>query len=44
VWWYISVIPALGRLKWKDHEFKVSLGYIRRSCLKHKTKENKKFN
>jgi hypothetical protein len=28
VWWYKSVIPALGRLRQEDHEFKDSLGFI----------------
>jgi hypothetical protein len=35
--WYISVIPTLKRLRQEDLEFKVSLGYVARSCLK-KTK------
>jgi hypothetical protein len=34
VWWLKSVIPALGRLRQKDWEFKVSLGYLARACLK----------
>jgi hypothetical protein len=33
-WWCMPVIPALGRLKWDDWEFKASLGYIVRLCLK----------
>jgi hypothetical protein len=28
------VIPALGRLQQENNEFKVSLGYIVRPCLK----------
>jgi hypothetical protein len=29
-----AVIPALGRLRKEDVEFKVSLGYLGRPCLK----------
>lgn len=33
VWWYMPVVPAPGA--WRhDHEFNISLGYIRRSCVK----------
>jgi hypothetical protein len=32
----LTIIPALGRLRWEDLEFKVILGYIRRPCLKQK--------
>jgi hypothetical protein len=28
VWWCTPIIPALERLRQKDHEFKASLGYI----------------
>jgi hypothetical protein len=31
-WWYSPVIPALGRGKQKDLEFKTSLGYMVRAC------------
>jgi hypothetical protein len=34
VWWYIPVIPALGRLAKEDHEFEASLGYIAGHNLK----------
>jgi hypothetical protein len=35
-WWYMSVIPALGRLRQEDSKFKVSLGYIITSSFKKK--------
>jgi hypothetical protein len=31
--WCISIIPALGRQRWEDHKFKVSLGCRARPCL-----------
>jgi hypothetical protein len=39
VWWYMSVIPALGRLRQEDHEFSVSLDYIVRPGLKNQKKK-----
>jgi hypothetical protein len=42
--WYMSVIPALGGLRQEDHEFKGTLVYIIRSCVKKlKTKNHKKM-
>jgi hypothetical protein len=41
VWWLLSVIAALGRLRQENHEFKANLVYIERSYLR-KTKQNKK--
>jgi predicted glycosyl hydrolase (DUF1957 family) len=35
-WWYIPVIPALGRLRQEDHQFEVNLGFTVRPCLKNK--------
>jgi hypothetical protein len=32
--WYISIIPALRKLRQEDDEFEGSLGYIVRSCQK----------
>jgi hypothetical protein len=35
VWWWCSpVIPKLGKLRQEDLEFKASLNYILRSCLR----------
>jgi hypothetical protein len=34
VWWHMPVIPALERLRQKDHEFKARLDYTVRPCLK----------
>jgi hypothetical protein len=40
----VPVTPALRRLRQKDHEFEVSLGYIARSCLEKQTNKNKQTN
>jgi hypothetical protein len=36
----MPVISAPGRLRPEDHEFKVSLSYILRPCLKKKKKSS----
>jgi hypothetical protein len=36
----MQVTPALRRLRHKDLEFKVSLGYIARSCLVEEKKKS----
>jgi hypothetical protein len=36
------IIPALGRQRQEDHEFKVSLGYTARLCLKKKDNKKKR--
>jgi hypothetical protein len=36
VLWYKPVISALGRLRQKNHKFKISLRYKTRPCLKKK--------
>jgi hypothetical protein len=36
----MSIIPAPGRLRQKDHEFEHSLGYIVKCCLKGKKKSS----
>jgi uncharacterized membrane protein len=32
-WWYIPVIPALGRLRQEDQELEASLDYKAKPCL-----------
>jgi hypothetical protein len=39
VYWCMFVIPALGRIRKKDHEFEASLDYIVRHYLKIKSQE-----
>lgn len=36
VWWLKPVVSALGKMKQEDHQFKPSLGEIRRSHFKIK--------
>jgi hypothetical protein len=36
VWWYVSLIPALKRLRQEDNKFEASLGYTANPCLKTK--------
>jgi hypothetical protein len=36
VWWYVPVIPALGKLRQEEPEFQASLGYMIRTYLKKK--------
>jgi hypothetical protein len=38
-WWDTSVSPALRRWRQEDQEFKTSLGYRIRPCLKKKKKK-----
>lgn len=33
-WGHMSVIPALGRLRWRNFEFEVFKSYTVRPCLK----------
>jgi hypothetical protein len=44
-WWLMPVIPALGRLRQEDHEFKASLGYLEilRETLSQKKKKKSVF-
>jgi hypothetical protein len=38
----VYTFPVLGRLRQDGHEFKTSLSYIARPCLKKKRKEGRK--
>jgi hypothetical protein len=38
IWWYKSIIPALRRVRHKDHGLETSLGYTVKACLKKKKK------
>jgi hypothetical protein len=42
LWWCMPVILALQRMRQEDCEFKVSLNYTARPCLKNRTKQIKK--
>jgi hypothetical protein len=39
-WWCTTVIPALGRLRQEDLEFKASLGYIQKQLVFETYKKN----
>jgi hypothetical protein len=41
-WWCTPVIPAFGRLRQEDLEFKANVGYIVSPCLKKPKKKNPK--
>jgi hypothetical protein len=42
MWGCMPVIPAFGKMRQKDHKFKVSLGYIVGSRLKKQTNKRQK--
>jgi hypothetical protein len=33
----VTILPALGKVRQEDHEFKASLGYTERPCLNRET-------
>jgi hypothetical protein len=37
VWRHMPIIQKLGRVKWEDNDFKDSLAYLVRPCLKIKS-------
>jgi hypothetical protein len=41
-WLHKPIIPALRRLRQENHEFKFSLGYKARPCLKQNKNQRKK--
>jgi hypothetical protein len=43
VWCHRTIVPALGRLVWKDHKFEARLGCMVRTRLKKKEKEQAKL-
>jgi hypothetical protein len=40
---HMAIIPALGRLRQEDHEFKASLGCLVRPCLKKSNQKKKEL-
>lgn len=42
VWWYMTTIPELRRLKEESDKFKASLSYLGRPCLNTHTHFKKK--
>jgi hypothetical protein len=38
VWWGITVIPALGKLRQEDWEFEANWGFKMRPCLRNQRK------
>jgi hypothetical protein len=33
-WWYMTIIPTVGKLRQEDKKFETSLGYMVRPCSK----------
>jgi hypothetical protein len=38
MWWYMPIIPALGRLRQEDPELEASLGFIMETKVRTKIK------
>jgi hypothetical protein len=43
VWWYPPVNTNYGWLRQEDHEFKASLNFIARHCIKKKKVEDPRW-
>jgi hypothetical protein len=44
VWWYMSVMPALRRMRQEDLDFKSILGYSSGPYFKNQMNKNQKYN
>jgi hypothetical protein len=42
VWWFMPIIPALGRPRQEDCEFQANLSYMARPCQEREKKRKKR--